>query len=84
MSNTPGGAGGPGGRDRKLALKSRKKNSKISFFWVKNKNYKKYFFSHISSSYNKILGETNFHTSGSKAKDREKKKKRKERKTERW
>ena len=38
---------------------------------------KKYFFSHISSSYTKILGETNFHAreipqSGSKAKDGEK------------
>ena len=38
---------------------------------------------HISSSYAKILGETNFHTreiprSGSKAKDRERKRKRKE------
>ena len=45
----------------------------------KNKNYlKKYFFLHISSSYAKILGETNFRTreiprSGSKAEDGEEK-----------
>ena len=44
----------------------------------------KIFLLHISSSYAKILGETNFHTqefprSGSKAKDREKKKKEKKR-----
>ena len=69
--NTPGTAGGPGGRDRTLAVKSKKT--------LKNQpNYlKKLFFLYISSSYAKILGETNFHTwkfprSGSKAKDGEK------------
>ena len=51
----------------------------------KNKNYLKRIFLHISSSYAKILGETNFHTreiprSGSKAKDGEKRKKEEERK----
>ena len=30
--NTPGTAGGPGGRDRKLAVKSRKTAEKITFF----------------------------------------------------
>ena len=30
--NTPGTAGGPGGRDRKLALKSRKTQKKSAFF----------------------------------------------------
>ena len=54
---------------------------------LENKNYlKKYFFLYISSSYVKILGETNFHPreiprSGSKAEDGEveKKKRKKER-----
>ena len=31
ISNTPGTAGGPGGRDRTLAVKSRKNVRKISF-----------------------------------------------------
>ena len=80
--NTPGTRGGSGGRDRTLPVNGRKKAQK-SFFFVKNKNYKKIiFFLHISSSYAKILGETNFHTrenpqSGSKAKDGEKREKRK-------
>ena len=45
-ANTPGTAGGPGGRDRTLAVKSRKNVQKISFFFKKNKIYqkKKYFF----------------------------------------
>ena len=30
--NTPGTAGGPGGRDRMLAVKSRKTAEKITFF----------------------------------------------------
>ena len=69
--NTPGTVGGPGGRDRTLAVKSGK-NGQKSFFFVK-KNYPN-FFLHISSSYAKILGETNFHAreipgSGSKAED---------------
>ena len=43
------------------------------------------FFLHVSSSYAKVLGETNFHTreiprSGSKAKDGEKKKRKREKK----
>ena len=58
---TPGTAGGPGGRDQTLAIKSLKKTKKINFL-------------HISSSYAKILGEKLFHTweiprSGSKAED---------------
>ena len=80
-TNTPGTAGGPGGRDRTLAVKNRKTAGK--------KNYlNKYFFLHISSSYAKILGEKLFRTwefprSGSKAEDggkrgeRERKKERK-------
>ena len=60
--NTPGTAGGPGGRDRTLAVKSRKIARKLPFFSGEKKiTPKKYFFLHISSSYAKILGETNFH-----------------------
>ena len=60
--NTPGTAGGPGGRDRMLAVKSLKETQKATFFFVKKIKItlKKYFFLHISSSYAKILGETNF------------------------
>ena len=32
VKNTPGTAGGPGGRDRTLAVKSRKTAEKITFF----------------------------------------------------
>ena len=32
LNNTPGTAGGPGGRDRTLAVKSRKNVRKITFF----------------------------------------------------
>ena len=78
--NTQGTAGDPGDREKL------KKRTRISFF-LRKKN-KITFFLHISSSYAKILGETNFHTreiprGGSKAKDGEEEKK-KERKTERW
>ena len=88
-STTPGTAGGPGGRDRTLAVKSRKNVRKITFFSLKKKNYQKFFFFlHISPSYTKILGEKLFRTwkiprSGSKAKDGGNKKKRRERKQER-
>ena len=60
-NNTPGTAGGPGGRDRTLAVA--KNRAKITFFfWGKKKLPKKnIFFLHISSSYAKILRETNFH-----------------------
>ena len=34
--NTPGKAGGPGGRDRTLAVESRKNVRKITFFSLKN------------------------------------------------
>ena len=37
--NTPGTAGGPGFRDRTLAVKSRKNGRKICFFSLKNKIY---------------------------------------------
>ena len=62
--NTPGTAGGPGGCDRTLAVKSRK-NAKKSL--------------NLSSIYAKILGETNFHAQeiprrGSKAKEGEREK----------
>ena len=82
--NTPGTAGGPGGRDRTLAVKSRKNRRKSVFFRTKIKiTPKKYFFLHISSTYAKILGETNFGTqeiprSGSKAEDGGKKRGEKE------
>ena len=43
--NTPGTAGGPGGRDRTLAVKSRKNVRKITFFLKKIKfTQQKYFF----------------------------------------
>ena len=66
--------GGPGGRDQTLTVK-RTKNAQKSFFF------------YVSSSYAKILGETNFqprefHRSGSKAKDV--KEERREKKTESW
>ena len=82
FQNTPGTAGGPGGRDRTLAVKSQKHARKSSLFFLKKKKLP-IFFLHISSSYAKILGETNFHAreiprSGAKAKDGE------EKKTERW
>ena len=69
QNKTPGTRGGPGGRDRMLAV---------------NNNYKKQIFVlHISYSYAKILGETNFHTreippSGSKAKDGERREKKRD------
>ena len=52
-SNIPKTAGGPGGHDRTLAVKSPKNAQKLT---------EKKIFLHISSSYAKILGETNFHT----------------------
>ena len=71
-------------RKRREKDKRRKDSRKSGFFRKKQNDLKDIFFLHISSSYAKILGETNFHTreiprSGSKAKDGEKKKK-KERK----
>ena len=42
--NTPGTAGGPGGRDRTLAVKSKKNRSKITFFFRGKKNYPKNIF----------------------------------------
>ena len=53
LQNTPGTAGGPGGRDRTLAVKSRKNFGKITFFSLKNKIYP-IFFLHKSSIYAKI------------------------------
>ena len=75
--NTPGTAGGPGGCDRTLAVKSRKNARKSVFFCKKIKIT--ITFLHISSSYAKILGETNFHAreiprSGWKAEGVERKK----------
>ena len=79
IANTPGTAGGPGGRDRTLVVKSRK-IAKISVFFFSKKKLPKIFFC-IYLLYAKILGETNFHPrefprSGLKAKDGEKKIKR--------
>ena len=42
--NTPGTAGGPGGRDRTLAAKSKKRAKKLPFFLKKNQKYLKTFF----------------------------------------
>ena len=65
--NTLRTRGGPGVRDRTLSV------NKL-FFRKKSKNYLKNIFLRTSSSYAKILGETNFHAreiprSGLKAKD---------------
>ena len=75
--NTPGTRGGPGGRDRTLAVKKKKTRPKIIFFCKKKLPKFFFFFVHISSSYAKILGGNLFRTSeiprsGSKAKDGEK------------
>ena len=51
--NTPGTAGGPGGRDQTLAVKTRKKQPKISFCKKNFLNKKNDFFK-IPSSYAKI------------------------------
>ena len=58
--NTPGTAGGPGGRDRTLAVKSRKTHE--NHYIKKNKKIKlpNFFFLDIPSSYAKILRKTNF------------------------
>ena len=82
--DTPGTAGGPGGRDRTLAVKIAEKTSEKSPFFLKKI---KFTFLHISSSYAKILGEKLFRTweilrSGSKAKNREKRNKKEERERE--
>ena len=71
---------GPGCRDRTLTVKSRKTPENHLFFVI----FFYFYFLHISSSYAKILGETNFRTreipqSGSKAKDGEKRKREKKR-----
>ena len=83
--NTPGTRGWSRLRDRTLVVA--KNRAKMTFFLGEKKLPKKnIFFLHISSSYAKILGETNFHAreiprSGSTAEDGERKR---ERKTERW
>ena len=78
IENTPGTRGWS--RLLHWTLAVPKKRAKISFFSKKNKNYLKFFFLHISSSYAKILGETNFHAreiprSGWKAEGVERRKK---------
>ena len=83
--NTPGTAGGPGGRDRTLAIKKQKKRPKNHLFFFKKLNLRNFFFLHISSSYAKILGEKLFRTweiprSGSKAKNGEERERERERK----
>ena len=77
INNTPWNRGAPGGRDRTLAVKRRKNTRKSVFFRKKIKLPK-----HISSSYPKIFGETNFQPceisgSGSKVEYGEKKRKKK-------
>ena len=44
LTNTPGTAGGPGGRDRTLAVKSRKLSEKTLFFLKKIKFCQIFFF----------------------------------------
>ena len=45
--DTPRTAGGPGGRDRLLAVKNRKNGQKNTFFSLKNKIYPPFFFAYI-------------------------------------
>ena len=73
--NAPGTAGGPGGRDQTLAVKSRKTAEKKNLFFLKKLNLppKNIFFWHISSSYATILGESNFQSKAKDGKEREKK-----------
>ena len=84
MGNTPGTAGGPGGRDNAGRKKTKNGRKNHLFFFKKIKcTPKKYFFLHISSSYAKILGGKLFRTwkiprSGSKAKNGEKRRKKEE------
>ena len=73
--NTQGTRGGPVGHDRMLDVKRIKYSQKSIFCFFKIK-----ITLHISASYAKILGETNFQPReipriGSKAKDRDKKRK---------
>ena len=95
--NTPGTAGGPGGRDRTLAVKSRKTSEKSPFFLKKIKfTPKKYFFCIyllVMPKYwvKNYFAHGRFPEVGQKQKTEKKKKKRerekereKERKTERW
>ena len=82
---TPGTAGGPGGRDRTLAVKSRQTDEKSSFFLKKIKFTPQFFFCIYLLVMPKYKGGKLFHTwefprSGSKAKDGEKK----EKKSESW
>ena len=55
---TPGTAGGPGGRDRTLAVNARKNGKKSAISCKKIKFTKNNIFLHISSSYANIFGET--------------------------
>ena len=80
--NTPGTAGGPGGRDRTLAVKS-KKNARKIIFSVKRVKLPPifYFFGIyllVMPKYweKQIFTHGKIHRSGSKAKDGEKKKER--------
>ena len=70
--NTPGTVGGPGGRDRTLAVKSKKIAQKSGFFREKIKiNQKKYFFCIYLLVMPKYWGKQISPRSGSKAKDGE-------------
>ena len=62
IQNTAGTAGGPGGGDRTLAIKSRKTAGKKNLFFFKKTNLPPqiFFFFHISSSYAKIIGGNKF------------------------
>ena len=81
-SNTPGTAGGQCGRDRTLAVKSRKTAEKSNFF-VKKKNYlKRIFFLHIY--WGKQIFSWEIPRSGLKAKDGEREKKRERKKNYSW
>ena len=84
-SNTPGTAGGPGGRDRTLALKSRK-TQKNNLFFVKK--YKLFLFCIYLLFMPKYWGK-NYCAHGSfpevdQKQKTEKKERKRERETERW
>ena len=85
--NTPGTAGGPGGRDRTLAVKSRKTSEKSPFFREKIKfTPKKYFFFCIYLLVMPKYWVNNYFAHGSfpEAGQKQKTEERRERKTERW
>ena len=83
--------GGPGGRDRMLAVKSRKNGRKISFFFLKKikftpKNILFCIYLLVMAKYwgKNYFAHGSFPEGGQKQKTEEKEEGKRERKTERW